>query len=350
MDNIDSRLNSTAPALAKLWAQKYVKGLAHYAWETTASPARGPDDTAAHLLEILRFASSQAWSKTESLLSQEIQRHRIAPSLIDPWRIANDSRRLFEKAAENYSKQVDPQVFSGNIAADCNQIRDHYTERDPRVLGFMSMQFHYTGQILLEQVGPEERRVLSNYLKVMDDHLYMPLGRCYRAAAQHDYDDPVLQATREILPQTTEVAESICAEVAQRFQGYECQHGSLDNLEIRVSSVRDTEMFQVYLALCLLEGDLRAVQQELFPLCVMLYPPLKVHWGLVRTLLTLLEQKLPYHLTSVNYELCLPVLRGFQDMFSPDVLPDDDPTWNQHPDTVRYMSAAQSLLKELTGS
>jgi hypothetical protein len=41
-------------------------------------------------------------------------------------------------------------------------------------------------------------------------------------------------------------------------------------------------MFQVYLWVCVLEDTISSGQQELFPLCVMLYPRLNVRWELVQ--------------------------------------------------------------------
>ncbi|NJM84955.1 MAG: hypothetical protein HC839_01390 [Leptolyngbyaceae cyanobacterium RM2_2_21] len=46
---------------------------------------------------MLRSVSAQAWNKTESLLANEMQRHRIQPQLVDPWAIAKDVHYIYEK-------------------------------------------------------------------------------------------------------------------------------------------------------------------------------------------------------------------------------------------------------------
>ncbi|MEN9202684.1 MAG: hypothetical protein Q6K80_09345 [Thermostichus sp. DG_1_6_bins_120] len=336
---------TTNCSLATLWAQKYMKEL-----QAQGSPSQSPQ---AHLVQkirgSLRFASSQAWAKTERLLAAEIPRHRLDPDLIDPWQIAEDSRQLFEKAAESCQGQLPPERFSTEIAPVCGQLRARYTRQDPRLLGFVSMQFHYTGQLLLQPLLPEERSLFYPYLKVMDDHLYMPLQRSYEAAAAHAGQtlSPSLAVIQELLPIVTQVAEFICGEVAQRFSNYRTESGFLTDVEVRASSIRDVEMFQVYLGLCALEGNVAAVQQELFPLCVMLYPALKVSWHLVRQMLELLDESLHFHLTPPSYDLILPYLRAIQDMFSLEVFPEEDPIWSYHPDVVRFMGAARGLLQEL---
>ncbi len=334
-------------SLAGLWAKKYVKSLLSVAWENSSSQEVGRDQTAEKLLENLRFASSQAWAKTETLLADQMKRNRISSKLIDPWQIAGDSRLLFEKATECYTAQLSPDQFSVVIAPACGRIRHHYTATDPRILGFMSMQFHYSGQLLLEQLSQVEKAEIQSYFKVIDDHLYMPLQRSYEAAAKHDYNSPALVAVRQLLPITTKVAESICADVSQQNSQYQCYSGSLSNLDVRISSIRDVEMFQVYLCLSLLEGNMTAVQQELFPLCVMLYPPLKVSWQLVRQMLTLMEQETQNRMPPEYYQALSEPIKLVQDMFAPDVLSDDDPVWSSHPDSVRFLDTARSLLKDL---
>ena len=80
--------------------------------------------------------------------------------------------------------------------------------------------------------------------------------------------------------------------IAQVNPTYQSHSGRLNDDNVRVSSLRDTEMFQVYLWVCILENSVSAVQQELFPLCVMLYPRLKVRWELVLQMLHLLNSEI----------------------------------------------------------
>ncbi|MEN9251185.1 MAG: hypothetical protein Q6K99_05265 [Thermostichales cyanobacterium BF4_bins_65] len=331
----------TNSALATLWAKKYVNTLGQ------------AEDATVHLCErirgSLRFASSQAWAKTEQLLAPQLEKQRLDPDWIDPWQIAEDSRQLFKRAAGSCQTHISPEKFSTDIARVCGQIRQRYSSRDPRLLGFMSMQFHYTGQILLESLSPREQSLFLPYLKVMDDHLYMPLHRCYQAAAALATEDtpPPLRAMQELLPAVTPIAETICADAAHAFPGYHTLGGSLSQVMVRVSSIRDVEMFQIYLGLAVLEGSIRAVQQELFPLCVMLYPPLRVGWDLVRYLLAALEKLLPLYLSSSSYALLAPYLQQVQGMFSTEVFPEADSIWNHHPDVLRFLDMAQQIQSSL---
>jgi hypothetical protein len=349
-------------SLAQLWAKRYVENLQDDEQKAASTDSvdlsaltsdEGRSQTVETLKQALRFTSAQAWSKTESLLAKEVQRHRINPELIDPWQIAEDTRYLFERTLEVYANQVPSQQLlsalersnqprtvvseglthlttlpppgrlSVVISPEVGRIRQKYTAQDPRVLGFVSMQFHYSGQMLLELLSPVERNLLSAYFKVIDDHLYMPLHRAYEAAAMYDYSAPPLYAVRQLLPVSSEIARNICQRVLQLYPSYQSYSGLLGAPAVRVSSLRDVEMFQVYLCLCVLEGKITALQDELFPLCVMLYPPLSVRWELVRTMLRLLGQELTIHLDANAVTLFKPYSRALWEMFAPEVLPDE---------------------------
>jgi hypothetical protein len=78
-------------------------------------------------------------------------------------------------------------------------------------------------------------------------------------------------------------------------------------------------MFQLYLCLCLLEGDVRSVQEQLFPLCVLLYPRLHVSWQLVQEMLAAMGWEMHRRLLPGDMMQFLPYLRTLSHMFSEDV-------------------------------
>jgi hypothetical protein len=208
------------------------------------------------------------------------------------------------------------------VGKDFGQVRQKYTSVDRRAIGFVSMQFHYTGQKLLEWLSPTERILWTPYLKVMDDHMYMPLQAAYEAAANHPYDSPALSAVQNLLPVSSRIAISVCQQVARLHPTYQTYSGRLDSITVKTASIRDVEMFQVYLCLCVLEDDIRSVQQELFPLCVMLYPRLKVSWRLVQDMLKTMGWDMHDRLPAENMATFLPYLRTLTEMFSCDVFKD----------------------------
>lgn len=314
-------------SLAAIWARKYVVAVNQ---ETTQqlrasdnlghiTSKEGRAETAQKLIKHLTLASAQAWSMTESLLSDEIHRHGIDPNLINPWQIAADGHNLFQKSLTAYAERVTPRRLSVVVGSDFGRVRQKYTAEDPRAIGFVSLQFHYTGKVLLEKLSSVERSLIEPYFKVMDDHMYMPLRDAYKAAATHNPDSPVLAAVQALLPISTKIAHAVCNQVARSHPGYHSHSGSLISSTVRVSSVRDVEMFQVYLCLCALEDSIRSVQRELFPLCVMLYPRLNVRWQLVQDMLQVLGWEMHDRLSPEQLAVFLPYLRTLSEMFSAEV-------------------------------
>ena len=306
--------------LAELWAKKYLGALADSSSHMEASTTRA--DIVDRLMSELRFASAKACNRTESLLAYEVRRHRINARLIDPWSVAKDVHEIYEKALTAYANQVSPQRLSVKISADLGAIRKRYTSEDPRLIGFVSMQFHHCGQMLLDCAPEAEQTLLADYFKVIDDHLYMPLQRAYEAAANYAYGDERLKVIQTLLPHSTTIANNVVNRVHQLYPNYRCYTDRLDSDIVRVSSIRDTEMFQIYLWTCVLEQSLAPIQQELFPLCVMLYPTLKVNWELVRQMLHLLGREFNWYVKKEQVEHYAPYHDALWEMFSPSIFPD----------------------------
>lgn len=312
-------------SLAALWARKYYASVtartevdqlkkAETLKEVTSKEGR--DRTANKLLQNLNLASAKAWALTEKLLSAEIRRHGINPDLINPLEIAEDTRYLFQKALNAYTLRATPRHLSVVVGRDFGRVREKYTRVDPRALGFVSLQFHNTGQVLLDWLSTTEQGLWMPYLKVMDDHMYMPLRAAYEAAGNYEYDSPVLAAVQRLLPASSKIAQKICNEICRLYPDYRTYNGPLTQLTVKTSSVRDVEMFQVYLCLCVLEGNMRSVQEELFPLSLMLYPQLKVSWKLVQEMLKVLHWAMQLYLSYDDLQIFLPYILALTEMFS----------------------------------
>jgi hypothetical protein len=326
----DSRITATSEShfLAALWARRYITTVMTRKAVNQTPPIdvtdvaskAGRARTARKLLHSLTLASAQAWSTTETLLADTAQHHGIEPTLINPWQMAADSHSLFQKCLQAYAEGITPQRLSILVAADFARVRQSYTSTDPRILGFVSMQFHYTGVALMKQLSAVEQIAFGGYVKVMDDHLYMPLRDAYQAAAQHDLESPVLAAVQQLLLQSTQIAHAVCAHISRLCPNYASYSGRLSTPIVQTSSIRDVEMFQVYLCVCALEGNLRSVQQELFPLCVMLYPSLGVSWELVRAMLRTITWEVQERLTMDQLKVFQPYLKTLTEIFSIDLL------------------------------
>lgn len=319
--SVKAKVNSTE-TFSKLWAKKYVQKVREPENSRKGNPKGLEVVNAQRLLDSIRSITIQSWSKTEILLSQEVRRQGINYRLIDPWEITKDAYRIYEKVLLAYGDRVMPQRLAVFIASDLGYIRQKYTAIDPRVLGFVSMQFHYTGQLLLKLLPVSDQATVGTYFKVIDDHLYIPLQRLYEAAANYERNSSVLQILAKLLPVNSEIARKIVARTSELNPNYHCYSGTLSESKIESSSLRDVEMFQIYLCLCVLEQSIAPIQQELFPLCVMIYPTLKVRWELVRQMIHLIGLELRERLEPKQVALFMPYFQALWQMFSPDVFPD----------------------------
>ncbi|MBE9029713.1 hypothetical protein IQ266_08215 [filamentous cyanobacterium LEGE 11480] len=312
-------------SLASVWARRYVAAVSKdpaFQPASVVDHSRSKDhlrQAEAKLQRVIRHASAKAWGKTEGLLKDELHRHGIAAELINPWEIAGDSHRVFESAIQAYGDGMSAQKMSLLVGYECGQLRSKYTRVDPRLIGFVSMQCHYTGQMLLAHLTLAEQRLFAPYLKVIDDYLYMPLRDAYQAAAQYDTDSETLRAVQRLLSVSTRIARKVYKRVRCQNPGYHSYSGRLSSDVVKVSSIRDIEMFQIYLCLCLLEGNVRSVQEQLFPLCVMLYPRLNVSWELVQEMLEAMGWEMHKRLLPGDMMQFLPYLRTLSHMFSKEV-------------------------------
>ena len=228
------------------------------------------------MLDSLRSVSAKSWTITDDLLAKELVNHGIDGDLIDPWQISGGIHKVYKFAIEAYAQQLPPYSIVNKISPVLGEVRKQVTAIDPRLLGFVAMQYHYTGMQLMDLLPEGEQENFLNYVKILDDHLYMPLQRAYQAAGKHPSDSVALQSVRVLIPMMSKISERVVDRVNQLYPRYRCHSGPLNSPHIRTSSIRDVEMFQVYMWVCLLERNLHALETELFPLCVMIYPKLNV--------------------------------------------------------------------------
>jgi hypothetical protein len=153
----------------------------------------------------------------------------------------------------------------------------------------------------------------------------MPLQRLYKTAANYDNQSLALISLREILPDQVLIAQDIATRISDLHPNYHCHSGSLVNPTVKSASIRDVEMFQIYLWLCVLEKSIAPIQRELFPLCVMLYPTLNVGWELVRQMIHMLGLEFGKRLSQQQISLVLPYFQVLWEMFSPEVFPEPLP-------------------------
>ncbi|MFB8794010.1 MAG: hypothetical protein U7126_07250 [Microcoleus sp.] len=162
--------------LSVSFAQKYME-------QMKGGVAAGVDDQfverrragmAKKMLDSLRSVSAKSWTRTDDFLAKELVNHGIDGDLIDPWQISGGIHKVYKFAIEAYAQQLPPYSIVNKVSPVLGEVRKQVTAIDPRVLGFVAMQYHYTGMQLMDLLPEGEQENFLNYVKILDDHLYMP--------------------------------------------------------------------------------------------------------------------------------------------------------------------------------
>lgn len=194
--------------------------------------------------------------------------------------------------------------------------QQHLIVKDPRTIGFMTTQFHFSKQLVLNRLTLSEQVLISPYFKFIEEQVCMPWQRVCNAAASHSLNSQTLTVVEQLLPQSYEVASEVYQQAAQLYPNSSSLRGNLSHPGVRASTMRDLQMFQSYLLLSVLEGNLNSVEQVLLPLCTMVFPSIGVTWQLVRQMLKLLFDELLARLEPQQKGIILPYTQAMQQLFS----------------------------------
>lgn len=191
----------------------------------------------------------------------------------------------------------------------------HLSSVDRRTLGFMSTQFHLSSKFLLDRLTLPEQLLLSPYFKFVEEQVCIPWQRVCTAATQYSDDSGVLALVERLLPASREIASTVYKRAIRLFPNHCSRRGKLTEPGVKDSSLRDIEMFQAYLWLCVLEQSMAAIEQELHPLSAMVYPVVGVTWPMVEQMLKLLVHEILERVSPEYYPLLMPYTSAMQQLF-----------------------------------
>jgi hypothetical protein len=347
--------DTSVDRLVQLWAERYVPDLSTLSSKAgsltfselveAASP-EGRAKTVAKLQQIVEINCKCAGIQTSVLFS-------YIPNIVNLTEgqgIARTAAQVYQKVLEVYQQQslppallaILPQVGAVDFSTDTfrssalpkldfSEVKQlataleplllqlqeqHLSAPDRRTIGFMSTQFHLCSKLVLNRLTTPEQLLLSPYFKFVEEQVCIPWQRVCAAAAKHNLDSPVLALVEQMLPASMEIALNVYRRAAQLYPNHRSRRGKLHDPGVRTSSIRDIEMFQGYLWLCALEGNMRAVEEELLPLCIMVFPSIDVSWELVEQLLPLLVAEIQARVSPEQVQLLLPYTEAMQQLFS----------------------------------
>ncbi len=274
----------------------------------------------AQLIDILHVLATMAQHKAEALLGQEFYQEQSQGQFKKGRSFSRDICYLYQQALEAFAEYEHPSRLSVIVGRDLIQFRQLYSEINPIILGAFNLQFNYMGRMLLEWMPIKQRTVFFRYFKALEDFLHAPLGEVHALAADYHPQSRELLAVQQLLSMTTTIAHRVHQRVSFLNRGYRSLTGTLRNPMVWYSSIRDIELFQIYLCWCVLQNSVNPIQQELFPMCVLLYPKLHVNWKLIREMLNHLSRELEQYLSPENWFIFEPYVTILNELFSDQVL------------------------------
>ncbi|HAG81732.1 MAG TPA: hypothetical protein DCL61_11325 [Cyanobacteria bacterium UBA12227] len=341
--------------LVRLWSKRYTADLSTLSSQTsnfesvelveTASP-EGRTKTIAKLKRLVEIHCKCAGIQTSALFS-------YIPNIINVWesqRIAELAGQVYDQTLDVYKEQSPPPALLAEMSqtgtvnysthadrwwtipglelstlkqltkvleTSYKDLRSQYLSvKDSRAIGFMSTQFHLSSRLLINRLTAPEQLLLSPYFKFVEEQVCIPWQRVCAAATKHELNSPALALVEQLLPVSTEIAKNVHSEAVRLNPNYRSLRGELDSPEVRASSIRDIEMFQGYLWLCVLEENMSSVEQELLPLCKLVFPTVNVSWKLVKQLLPLLAIEIQSRVEPKQMRLLLPYTTAMQKLFT----------------------------------
>ena len=337
--------NSSVNRLVRLWTARYVPDLSTLSSKgddliasqlLEASSPIGRKKTVVRLRRLLQINCEYAAIMTNTLFS-------YIPNIVnltEAKQIAQLALQVYEKAVDIYEQQSPPtvsqtgdvdfsrDVFTDWVTSDVEQLaieiepillkfqEQHQLTDDQRAIGFLSTQFHFTSKSLFNRLNLPEQMWLSPYFQFLEEQVCIPWQRVCGAAAKYELDSPTFALVQRMLPSSQAIAQSVYRRGSKLYPSHHSRRGRLSHPGVAASTLRDLEMFQAYLWLCVLEESMAVVEQELVPLCVMVFPSLDVTWELVQQMLELLVDELMAHVQPNQMPLLQPYTQAMQQLFS----------------------------------
>ncbi len=318
MSNLSKEIhNDSVSLLTKLWSDRYLLDLSTLKSEPTnffeliecASP-EGRAKTVAFVKRLLKLDCEWGVAKTNALFNAQ------SVSLLNTNQMAETIQFVYEKALDIYQQEPSPVsaltvVMPDKLSITFEQLlttlrQQHTLASDPRSIGFISTQIYYTSRLLLDQLSRSEQILLNPYFKFLEEQVCIPFQRVCIAAANLEPDSPSLTIVQQLLPACHDIAKTVYRRAVKLYTRHQSRRGTLSHPGVKASAIRDLEMMQGYLWLCILENNFTAVEQELIPLCVLVFPSVQVTWELVQQMLEMLMDEV---LASVEPDL-KPILRS----------------------------------------
>ncbi len=316
---------AAANRLIKLWTARYLPDLSTLPVErgqfptealVDAASIQGRSKTVKKVRQLLQVNCERAGLETHNLLSyipnvvNLADARRISQSVVQVYgktldvyasqpppsyylRFIDTSSTLFSKLALSSLTLPAVQTLATEIEPVLLHLQSHHlAAADSRIIGFITTSFHLSTKAILKQLTVCEQVLLSPYFKFIEEQSCIPWQRLCAAAASYPANSETIALIEQLLGQSYAIAQAVYDHALRTQPNHQSRRGGLKNRDVATSTLRDLNMFQGYLWLCVLENNMSAIEQELFPLCIAVFPSIEVQWQLVESMLKQLETEI----------------------------------------------------------
>ena len=342
---ISSLINGTMPSnhlLSQIWASRYLPDLS----DLMSGKA---DCLIAHLLEYssdfgrrrtvekirrhLRICCELAGLEVNQLFSGSSN----LVNLSKVRQLAQSVEAVYERVLQFY-EQSSQTRFTQEMTESWNPLRNwvpaiealsielesvlhemqarHLADADPRTIGFVTTQFHFSTQMVLKRLNPIEKALMGSYFQLAEEQVCIPWKEICQLASRYDRAAPETLLVERLLPQSDAIADAVCERARRRYPTFRSRRGNWENAQITASMRRDLNMFQGYLWLCTLQQDLSPISVRLLPLCLMVFPAVNVSWEFIDQTLRLLVAEVRSRMTDQQWSIVQPYATGLIDTFA----------------------------------
>lgn len=193
--------------------------------------------------------------------------------------------------------------------------KQHINSNDWRIKGFITTLFNFNNQLIPSKLTVYEQVLMKPYFDFVEEQVALPWQRVCAAAASHRLSSPVFLLVEQMLPQALEIAKVVYSRLVELLPNLRSRRGGLENAGITHSCLRDLQMFQAYLWLCLLEGSMAPIEQELVEFCVMVMTGLRVEWKMTELWNEILIEEIFARISPEQQLLLKPYTDGLQQAF-----------------------------------
>lgn len=192
----------------------------------------------------------------------------------------------------------------------------HTIDIDWQTRSFLSTQLSLSSGLFLETLSAAEKMLLAPYFYFLEEYVTIPWAQFFAAAATHDPTSPTLKVVEKILPKMLEISLAVYTRWSNIFGGYYSRRGQFDKPGVRHSTLRDFSMFQVYLWVGVLQGNLELIEQDLVALSVLVYKGIGIPWEMTVKGTKLLAEEIVNALDPAEQAIVVPYTDSMVRIFS----------------------------------